>query len=296
MKPMTMPILALAALSLLAGPTLHAQTNTNSPVAWRDTSAPKTARIAAAQAELADAALPQRTRRVAAGFLVREGALDASATIADPAAGGNITDPAEQAELAVVAKVTKAQKLAAASDYAGALALLTSPDVLGNNPYAYILAADLKRKSKAPDALEWAKASYAVRPFSQTREGINAVNAALLAQGGNINEANRFIAYQTSGEGDNPLAGVAYPDAAKKVTDYTSPVLAIYGKVFKGQNAAAVQDAVARFEQFNNPGAINANVDLVASILRDIDGNVVRANAYVEAQKNGETFDIAELR
>lgn len=285
-----------------------AQTNTNTPVPtpsptptvslWRsnDPSVSTADKIAAAQAELDDVSLSQHARKAASLFLLQVGAIQPDAAIQDPSLGGKIVDAKLQAALASSAKVTKGVRLLAAKDYAGTIAVLTQPDVLGSNPYAYQLIADAKRQQKAPDAVNWAKAAYAVAPFSGTRTGVNLVNSALLAKSGNLNEANQFLAYQATGEGVNPLAEVAYPDVLAALTDFQSETLAVYGKVFKGQNAEAVRLAISKFVNFTSPSAINNNVDLVASVLRDIDGNVVRANAYVEAQKNGTTFTFTELQ
>lgn len=293
-------IASALALSSLAGGTLVAQTNTNAaPVSlWlsSDAGVGKDAKATAAQNALDDPASPQPLKRSAALYLLRAGGIPADAAVADPSLGGKITDTAFRAELECVARVTKAERLLKSGDYAGTINLMATEGMLGREPYAYRLIATAKRLSSAEDALSWAKASFAVLPFSKTGTGANTVNAALLAKSGNLGEANKFIAYMGSGTGANPLAGVDYPAAAKRLTNFSSDTMAVYGDIFKGKNREAVQRAVSLFSGFDNPAAVNAHVDLVASLLRDIDGNVVRANAYVEAQKDGKPFTLSELQ
>ena len=134
---------------------------------------------------------------------------------------------------------------------------------------------------------------YEIQDFGHTQTGIDAVSSAYRSLDADVVRANAFIAYQTSGTGTNPLASVALPTGFAFIQSGAVPTALNYE--LAGDNLSALKTAVASFANAQAGTQLNTATAFVASKLRNKDGNLVRANAYVTAVSNGQPFTIAEL-
>jgi hypothetical protein len=177
------------------------------------------------------------------------------------------------------------------SDYAGAIA--TAAPVLGwNGADAVVLTAKAKVMLGAPDVLNWAKLVYFLNDFPHTQDGINAVSSAFRALDTNLVRANQFIAFETSGTGNNPLAAVTVPQVTFLGAD---PATQALNAGVAGNPLQALRIAVGQFSTASVGNNLNKATALVAQWLRNIDGNLVRANAFVTAQTQGQPYTIPEI-
>lgn len=203
---------------------------------------------------------------------------------------------------AKIQTLAKAKNLAATRDYDGVIQLLDTPAMLGELvPGIAERSADAifaaKVSQRAPDALAWARAKYYYAPFQNSQAGINAVASALRAADMNLVRSNAFIQFQKDAQGANVLDAVVLPDdLAGGPFAESTPAHAVVNALLKGDRVGALKIAFTGFiTAQDNPG-LNAAVSLVAQTLRNVDGNLVRANAFVTAQKAGQPFDISELK
>ena len=189
--------------------------------------------------------------------------------------------------------VTKAQNQYAAQDFAGAIS--TATPVLGFTSNTSEISVIFKSKValRSPDVLAWAKLLYFSQGFAKTQAGIDAVSSAYRALDTNLVRANAFIQYQKDGVGTNPLADVALPSVTFLNADPNKLAL---NKAVAGDNIDALKIAVNSFASAPSGPALNSATALVAQWLRNIDGNLVRANAFALAQSQGQPFTIAELQ
>lgn len=178
-----------------------------------------------------------------------------------------------------------------AGDYAGAIT--TAAPVLGfGGSGAIMVTFNAKVALRSSDVLSWAKLVYETQIFQNTQAGIDAVSSAFRSLDTNLVRANAFIQYQKDGVGTNPLASVTLP----QVTFLgTSPAVLALNSGITGDNLAALKIAVNAFATAPSGPALNTATGFVAQWLRNIDGNLVRPNAFVSAQSAGQTFTIAEL-
>ena len=178
-----------------------------------------------------------------------------------------------------------------AGNYAAAIS--TAAPVLGwNGGEVVTLTAKAKVMIGAPDVLNWAKLAYLQTDFPHTQDGINAVSSAFRALDTNLVRANQFIAFETSGTGTNPLAGVTVPQVTFLGTD---PATQALNAGVTGNTLQALRIAVGQFSTAAVGNDLNKATALVAQWLRNIDGNLVRANAFVTAQTQGQPYTIPEL-
>jgi hypothetical protein len=174
-------------------------------------------------------------------------------------------------------------------DYASAIA--TVAPVLGwNGSQAVLLTFQCKVALRASDALAWAKLVYIVEDFQHTQTGIDAVSSAFRALDTNLVRANAFIQYQKDGQGTNPIASVTVP----KVTFLGNSV--DINALNAPDSVTALKVAVNAFATAPSGTELNTATAFVAQWLRNIDTNLVRANAFVSAQSQGQAFTIAELQ
>ena len=186
----------------------------------------------------------------------------------------------------------QAQAQYAAGDYAGAITTATS--VLGyGDSGAMQVIFNCKIALRSPDVLSWAKLIYTTVDFGHTQAGIDAVSSAYRSLDCNVVRANAFIAYQTSGTGANPISGVALPTGINFIPDTPAAVALNYGVA--GDNLSALKTAVSSFASAQSGAPLNTATAFVAQWLRNIDGNVVRANAFIQAQSQGLPYTITEL-
>lgn len=185
----------------------------------------------------------------------------------------------------------QATKKLQARDYEGAIEAATP--VAGWSGKALEVVFKAKLRQRAPDALSWAKLVYVASDFGHTQDGIEAVSSALRSIDANLVRANAFIAFQKDGKGTNPLAGVTLP---KIEFLGNSPEARAKTLCVAGDNLAALKVAIQAFATAPSGKQLNQATALVAACLRNLDGNLVRANAFVDAQSKGEPFTIAELQ
>lgn len=188
--------------------------------------------------------------------------------------------------------VTKmaAQQLAA-YDYAGAITSATS--VVGwGCPQTIPLIVQCKVATRAPDGLSWALLDYFVQDYPHGQAGIDTIGSMFRALDGNLVRQNQFNAYQTSGTGVNPMAGVSMPQVTFLGNSLT--VQALNAGV-SGNFTKALQIADTVFAKAQQGAQLNSAVSLNAQWIRNKDLNVVRANAYVAALTVGQPFTIVEL-
>jgi len=178
-----------------------------------------------------------------------------------------------------------------AGNYSGAIATLAP--VLGwNGNQAVAMTAQAKIMLRSSDVLSWVKLVYESEPFQQTQAGIDAVSSAFRSLDTNLVRANQFIAFEKSGTGTDPLAGAPLP----QVTFVgVSPAVQALNAGVGGNNISALTIAVNAFATAPSGPQLNTATAFVAQWLRNIDDNLVRANAFVTAQTNGQPFTIAEL-
>jgi hypothetical protein len=186
----------------------------------------------------------------------------------------------------------------AAFDY-----LLASPywtrDAAGSGfplPSTLTKLAEYAAAARRPDALQWAKANYDLCDLAQINRAIDVVTRAFRATDGNIVRANAFIDHQKTGEGDNPLAGTAMPPALLArlgEIDLASVPSAtrIQLLIAKGDFPAALDAAKTEYATASREN-LSRSVDRIAAVLKAHDGNVLRANAYIQSQKDQKPFDL----
>lgn len=156
--------------------------------------------------------------------------------------------------------------------------------------------AEYAAAARRPDALQWAKANYDICDLAQINRAIDVVTRAFRATDGNIVRANAFIDHQKTGEGDNPLAGTAVPPAllarlGENDLANVPSVTRIRLLIAKGDFPAALDAAKTEYATASRENLSRA-VDRIAAVLKAHDGNVLRANAYIQSQKDQKPFDL----
>ena len=179
-----------------------------------------------------------------------------------------------------------------ARDYAGAIE--TATPVLGYNiGSALPVVFKAKLALRSADVLSWAKLVYVTSDFSRTQAGIDAVSSAYRSLDTNLVRANAFIQYQKDGVGTNPLAGVTLPSVTLLGADDRTQALNLG---IASNNVGALKIAATIFAAAPSGPALNNATAFVAQWLRNIDGNLIRANDFVSTQSQGQPYEIAELK
>jgi hypothetical protein len=192
--------------------------------------------------------------------------------------------------------VQQARAQFTAGDFAGAIS--TAAPVIGYHlgmwgDGAVAITLESKEALRSPDVLSWAKLVYEMHSFQHTQAGIDAVSSAFRSLDMNLVRANAFIQCQKDGQGTNPLAAVPLP----QVTFIGgSPWVTALNDGVAGNNLDALKTAARLFATAPSGPQLNNATAFVAQWLRNIDGNLVRANAFVSAQSQGKPFTIAELQ
>ena len=186
----------------------------------------------------------------------------------------------------------KAQKQLGSGDPQGAIDTVT-PILGACNKDAIKVVFRAKISLRSPDVLQWAKLIYVTADFSNTQDGIDAVSSAFRCMDTGLARANAFIQFQKDGQGKNPIDGVSLPQGVTLID--SSTYAQFQNQTVTGNTLGALKAACNAFASASS-AQLNAATALVAQALRNIDGNLVRANAFVTAQTNGGTFDIAELK
>lgn len=180
-----------------------------------------------------------------------------------------------------------------AGDASGALA--TALPVIGVSPYPVYVVFQAKLNLRSADLLSWAKLIYFTQPFGKTQDGINAVTSAYRALDGNLVRANQYVAYEISGSGTDPLAGVALPSVTLEAAWGDPLYVNCFNLALSGSSTAALVLASNNFASAPIGPKLNAATAFMAQWLRNLDGNFIRANAWVAAQVAGQPFNIPEL-
>jgi len=272
------------------------------------------ARIQAlANAKQADQALSEADAFIASGPVsTYQRYLAAVVRLAQTPLAGKEAYVAEQAaalpdDLSVRLRLAAATQIAEAkskTDPAGAFDyLLASPywtiDAGGSGfplPATLAKLAEYAAAARRPDALQWAKANYAICDLAQINRAIDIVTRAFRATDGNIVRANAYIDHQKTGEGDNPLAETAMPPALLArigEIDAASALAAtrVQLLVAKGDFSGALDVAKTDYATASRDN-LSRSVDRIAAVLKAHDGNVQRANAYIQSQKEQKPFDL----
>jgi len=161
--------------------------------------------------------------------------------------------------------------------------------------YSFTLAI-YSAAARRPDALQWAKANYTLSNLAQVNNAIDIVTRAFRAADGNIARANAYIDYQKSGTGENPLAEITLPAALLEHIAKIDPTSAslparINLNIAKGDFAGALDLAKTDYATANREN-LSRSVDRIATVLKAHDGNVLRANDYIQSQKDQKPFDL----
>ena len=147
------------------------------------------------------------------------------------------------------------------------------------------------KQTHAADMLGWAKVLYYITPFADSQKGIGAFATALRVKDQSLVRSAAFVQFNKDGNGTNILDSVETPAQFTGITVY-DPVLQF---LLSGDKVNALKTAFAEFIAAQDTDALNAGVAKVAQTLRNVDGNLVRANAFVNAQKAGTDYGIVEL-
>jgi hypothetical protein len=193
--------------------------------------------------------------------------------------------------------VVQASQFASHGDYASAIATGTAAFQYAPGP-AITVITKAKISSRATDVLAWAKLNYQYSDFSQTQAAVSLVAAGFRAVDLNLVRANQFIAFQQTGTGTDPLASVPMPTLPPVVTVMTGPndiFGAVSTAILSGDKMGALRAAAGAFAAAADRD-LNAAAAVVAKALRNMDENLVRANAYVQAQTAGQAYTITELQ
>jgi len=168
-------------------------------------------------------------------------------------------------------------------DRTGAISLYT--DIINTTSKRVDLpinkVAEIKIEVMAKDVMEWAKLRYFFTSFNQSQKGIDAVAGALRSCDLNLVRSNAFIQYQKDGSGPNILSPIKLPNGLTILVD---------------DNVDALRRAFSKFSSAKSNDELNNAVSKIAQILRNIDGNLIRANDFVVAQTAGKPFEIVELK
>jgi hypothetical protein len=183
-----------------------------------------------------------------------------------------------------------------AGDYTDSIA--TALPAVGYSMYPAWNVFRAKVAQRSPDALSWAELIYYMQPYNKSQDGINAVTTAFRALDLNLYRANQFIAYESSGTGTNPLAGTALPSGVVFNNSFSllGPATPALNLALSGSNTAALNLAVSNFATARQGKFLNAATAFVAQWIRNCDGNIVNANAYMAAQAAGQPYTITELQ
>jgi hypothetical protein len=188
--------------------------------------------------------------------------------------------------------IQQAQAQYANYDYEGAIT--TATPVLGwGCPQTIPLIFNSKVALRSSDVLSWAKLMYMVQDFSHSQAGIDAISSAFRCLDTNLVRANQFIAFQTSGTGTNPLAGVEIPTGVTFLG--ISPAVQALNYGMSGDYQDAIVTANTVFANAPSGPKLNNAVSLMAQWLRNKDGNLARSNQFVSAQTQGTSFNVVEL-
>jgi tetratricopeptide (TPR) repeat protein len=150
------------------------------------------------------------------------------------------------------------------------------------------------------DALLQAKLFFDVCDLQYTQDAINKVCQMLKNADLNLKRVNQYLQFQKDGTGTNPVADVkvsadrvAFLEsmAAKCANDYDGVRNQAYLYLMAGEPQKALPKAKKAFGLATMQNMNQCVMD-IAICLKAMDGNIIRANKYIEAQKKGEDFPL----
>lgn len=138
----------------------------------------------------------------------------------------------------------------------------------------------------APDAVNWTMVLYRLTDIKtqyRVDAAIGLVASALKAKDFNLTRANAFVEGQNTGQ---PAVEFTAGELA------LPPVIANLSVFANLDTTAALAAAKESYRQAKTSAQVDAAIYRIADVLKAHDLNLARANAWIEAQKNGETFDL----
>jgi len=130
-----------------------------------------------------------------------------------------------------------------------------------------------------PEALQFALTGYRYIPAQHVTSYVSMVAGALKNKDGTLARANAWTAQQNTGE-----------DKVKFTAEELKPPAALASAVPTPQ--AQLEIALQLYRQADREVSLNQAVEKIASALRAIDHDLVRQNAFIEAQREGKKYDI----
>ncbi|MCM8758447.1 MAG: hypothetical protein NC906_01560 [Candidatus Omnitrophica bacterium] len=152
----------------------------------------------------------------------------------------------------------------------------------------------------APDSLLQAKLYYDSCSLDQLQHPIDMICTLLKAQDLNLVRVNKFIQYQKDGTGENILKDIKVPEQRKKYfielslrceNNYQGQRVPTYLLLMAGEPKEALQKAKKAYS-LCPMASINQAIMDIAICIKAIDGNIIRANQFIQAQTKGESFPL----
>lgn len=140
-----------------------------------------------------------------------------------------------------------------------------------------------------PQAVNFALAAYRTASMADAKaldRAVSSVAAALKAADMNLARANAWIDSQNTGQ-----PGVTFTSAELATPAVLASVPAV-AAIVMADPAKALAAAKAQYRVAATSKAIDAAIYGIADVLKAHDLNLARANAWIAAQKGGESFDL----
>lgn len=146
-------------------------------------------------------------------------------------------------------------------------------------------------KLNVSESINWALIYYRLADNEDNiNEAIDYVAQAIKAKDFNLTRANAFIESQNAG-GENILSKGEMA-APAVLNDFSNQATSFSEFLIVGNLEQALSSALKSYRSAGTSSAIDLAILNIAKVLRAHDLNLVRANAFIEAQKNGTPFDL----
>ncbi|HOC03305.1 MAG TPA: tetratricopeptide repeat protein [bacterium] len=154
--------------------------------------------------------------------------------------------------------------------------------------------------AESPDVLLQAKLYYDTTDLNNIQDPIDMICTLLKAEDLNLVRVNKFIQYQKEGKGEDILKDIKVPQARKKYlmglvercgNTYREQKIATYLLLMAGDPKQALQKAKKAYS-LCPMNQLNQAIMDIAICLKAIDGNIIRANQFIQAQTKGESFPL----
>ena len=140
---------------------------------------------------------------------------------------------------------------------------------------------DAKLALQSPDIKSWAKLIFLITDWQHTQKGIDTWCSACKLSG-NLVDSQAFIAHLKTGAGVNQLSGVPLPSVP--LSDVAGPLATrnlINNLILSEDYAGALSAADRVFAKAPSGSPLSSAMALRAQCLRNRDGDLLNANAYV---------------